>query len=50
MAAWIAAGLYDRSAPGAAERLELLTFLTDHGCTVEEMVALYERVYDLAGP
>ena len=38
--AWEAAGLYDRSAPDADERLALLTYLTERGATVEEMLAL----------
>jgi class 3 adenylate cyclase len=37
------AGLYDPDAPGAAERRELLAFLVDEGCTVEEMVAANAR-------
>lgn len=38
-----AAGLYDPDDPGAAERRELLEFLTGQGCTVEEMVAAHAR-------
>src|SRR5581483_936948 len=38
-----AAGLYDESAPNAAGRLELLEYLIDQGCTVEEMVAANQR-------
>ncbi len=34
-----AAGLYEPGAPNAAERLELLEWLAELGCTVEEMVA-----------
>ena len=34
-----AAGLHDPSAPDADERLELLGYLLDEGCTVEELVA-----------
>src|SRR3954452_11151212 len=46
-----AAGLYDAAASTAAERLELLEFLTDQGCTVEEMVAAHSRgrLFALAG-
>jgi class 3 adenylate cyclase len=46
-----AAGLYDVNAPDAAERLELLEFLTEQGCTVDEMVAAHERgrLFALAG-
>lgn len=32
------AGLYDPAAPGAAERLELLEYLTSRGATLEQMV------------
>lgn len=50
-AGWARAGLYDPDAPGANERLELLRFLADQGCTVEEMVAANEcgRLFALAG-
>lgn len=34
-----AAGLYDPAAPGAADRLDLLGYLLDEGCTVDELVA-----------
>jgi class 3 adenylate cyclase len=46
-----AAGLYDAASPAAAERLELLTFLVDEGCTLDEMVAANERgrLFALAG-
>jgi class 3 adenylate cyclase len=37
------AGLYDASAPDATQRLELIEFLLDEGCTLEEMVAANER-------
>ena len=49
--AWVAAGLYDAEAPEAAERLELLGFLVDVGCTIEEMVAANSRgrLFALAG-
>lgn len=35
----IAAGLYDPSAPDAAERLELLTYVLEMGSTLDELVA-----------
>ena len=41
--AWIEAGLYDPAAIEAAERLELLTFLTEQGCSLEEMVAAHGK-------
>jgi class 3 adenylate cyclase len=46
-----AAGLYDATSPGAAERRELLEFLVGEGCTVEEMQAAHARgrLYGLAG-
>jgi class 3 adenylate cyclase len=46
-----AAGLYDPATPDAAERRELLEFLTEQGCTVEEMVAAHARgrLFALAG-
>src|SRR3954447_4033178 len=46
-----AAGLYDADAVDAAERRELLEFLTEQGCTVEEMTAAHERgrLFALAG-
>ena len=46
-----AAGLYDAASPSAAERLELLTFLVEQGCTLDEMVAANERgrLFALAG-
>jgi class 3 adenylate cyclase len=49
--AWSAAGLYDATAPDAAERLELLTFLDQQGCTVDEMVQAHSRgrLFALAG-
>jgi class 3 adenylate cyclase len=34
---WSAAGLYDAAASNAAERLELLRWIADHGATLEEM-------------
>ena len=49
--AWIEAGLYDPAAVGAGQRQELLTFLTEQGCSVEEMVAAHAkgRLFALAG-
>lgn len=46
-----AAGLYDPAAPGAPGRLELLTFLDDEGCTIEEMQIAdgRGRLFALAG-
>jgi class 3 adenylate cyclase len=48
---WAQAGLYDPAAPDAAERLELLTFLAEQGCSLEEMVAADARgrLFALAG-
>ena len=45
------AGLYDPEAPDAVERLELIEFLLDQGCSVEEMVAANSRgrLFALAG-
>ncbi len=37
--AWIAAGLYDPSSPGAADQFELLTWMTSLEITIEQMVA-----------
>ena len=39
--AWRAAGLYDPDGPGAADRLALLEYLTEHGATVEQMVVAH---------
>lgn len=49
--AWTAAGLYDASAPNAAERLELLIFLVERGCSLDEMVDAHQRgrLFALAG-
>src|SRR3954471_10736379 len=49
--AWVAAGLYDADAADADERRELLEFLTEQGCTVEEMTAAHQRgrLFALAG-
>ena len=46
-----AAGLYDAGAPDAAERLELIEFLLEQGCTLDEMVAAHSRgrLFALAG-
>jgi class 3 adenylate cyclase len=46
-----AAGLYDPADPQAPARAELLAYLVDLGCTVEEMVAANERgrLFALAG-
>ena len=45
------AGLYDAAAPSAAERRDLLQFLTDEGCSVEEMQVAHSRgrLFALAG-
>jgi class 3 adenylate cyclase len=40
---FVAAGLYDETAPDAVGRLELLEYLVEQGCTLEEMVAANER-------
>ena len=50
-AAWQQAGLYDPAAPGAADRLDLLTFLTEQGCDLDEMVEAHrrDRLFALAG-
>jgi len=42
VAVFKAAGLYDPTAPNAAERLELLDYLTERGATVDEMLAALE--------
>lgn len=49
--AFAAAGLYDAASPVATERLELLTFLVEQGCTLDEMTAANERgrLFALAG-
>jgi adenylate cyclase len=39
--AWRDAGLYDPDGPGAADRLALLQYLTEHGATVEQMVVAH---------
>jgi class 3 adenylate cyclase len=46
-----AAGLYDAEAGDAAERRELLEFLAEQGCTIEEMTAADQRgrLFALAG-
>jgi class 3 adenylate cyclase len=45
------AGLYDPAAPDAAERLELIEFLVEQGCSLDEMTAANERgrLFALAG-
>jgi class 3 adenylate cyclase len=45
------AGLYDPAAAGAAERRELLAYLLDEGCTLEEMREAHARgrLFALAG-
>jgi adenylate cyclase len=48
LAAWEAAGLYDRDAPDAVERRELLDYLASVGCTVDEMVAHTDGLIRLA--
>jgi class 3 adenylate cyclase len=40
---FVAAGLYDESAPNAAARLELLDHLVSLGCTIEEMTTANDR-------
>jgi len=49
--AWIEAGLYDPAAAGGDERLALLSFLAEQGCSVEEMVTAHTkgRLFALAG-
>jgi class 3 adenylate cyclase len=49
--AWVAAGLYDVEAPDADQRRELLEFLTEQGCSIEEMTAAHHRgrLFALAG-
>lgn len=49
--AWTDAGLYDAAAPDANGRLELLQFLEEQGCSLEEMVAAHARgrLFALAG-
>lgn len=46
-----AAGLYDPASPGADERRDLLEFLVDQGCSIDEMVAAHSRgrLFALAG-
>ena len=49
--AWQRAGLYDPDSPGAADRLELLTYLAGIGCDLEEMVEAEarDRLFALSG-
>ena len=46
-----AAGLYDAEAADAVERLELIEFLVEQGCSIDEMVAAHSRgrLFALAG-
>jgi len=46
--AWEAAGLYEPGAPDAADRRELLEYLTSVGCTLDEMVTNADRLMRLA--
>ncbi|HEX3706572.1 MAG TPA: adenylate cyclase regulatory domain-containing protein [Mycobacteriales bacterium] len=48
---YAAAGLYDPASPEAESRAELLTYLVEIGCTLEEMVAANARgrLFALAG-
>ena len=39
--AFIQAGLYDASAPGAEQQLELLDYLAGEGITIDEMVTAH---------
>ena len=45
------AGLYDANAPDAVERRELLQFLVEQGCSIDEMVVAHSRgrLFALAG-
>lgn len=45
---WVAAGLYDPGAPDAADRRELLEYLTSVGCTVDEMAENADGLMRLA--
>jgi class 3 adenylate cyclase len=49
--AFAQAGLYDDGSPLAAERLDLLHFLVEQGCSLDEMIAANERgrLFALAG-
>jgi hypothetical protein len=40
---FIHAGLYDPSAPGAEQRLELLDYLAAEGITIDEMVTAHHE-------
>ncbi|MCU1675170.1 MAG: hypothetical protein JWN77_3283 [Frankiales bacterium] len=48
---WQEVGLYDPVAPGAADRLALLEFLTAQGCDIEEMLEAdaVDRLFAVAG-
>ncbi len=50
-AGWQEAGLYDPAAPAAADRLALLRFLDELGCSLEEMTQAHasDRLFALAG-
>jgi class 3 adenylate cyclase len=50
-AVWQEAGLYDPDAPNAADRHELLEYLTEQGCDIEEMVDANRngRLFALSG-
>jgi class 3 adenylate cyclase len=51
LGAYEAAGLYDPDSPEADQRRELLEFLEEQGCTLEEMIAANQRgrLFALAG-
>jgi class 3 adenylate cyclase len=51
LAAYEEAGLYDPADPAATERAELLAFLEEQGCSLEEMTAAHAngRLFALAG-
>ena len=51
LTAYEAAGLYDPDDPAAVERAELLAFLDEQGCTLDEMIAANAngRLFALAG-
>ena len=51
LAPYQAAGLYDPADPQAADRAELLAFLTEIGCSIDEMTAAHGRgrLFALAG-
>src|SRR4051812_8373536 len=51
LAPYAAAGLYDPADPTAGERAELLEFLHNEGCSIDDMVAAHRRgrLFALAG-